>query len=75
MRDERLNETLFTSVVHARFVLVAWRHDYIAARRPFPGDIAARGGGLDSKLDGKTSAEIANHQTTIMKAPDPTFDW
>ncbi len=28
LRDECLNETLFTSLAHARFVLDAWRHDY-----------------------------------------------
>ncbi len=28
LRDECLNETLFTSVTHARAVLAAWRHDY-----------------------------------------------
>ena len=28
LRDECLNETLFTSLAHARFVLAAWRHDY-----------------------------------------------
>ncbi|NIJ15292.1 transposase InsO family protein [Sphingobium vermicomposti] len=28
LRDECLNETLFTSLPHPRFVLDAWRHDY-----------------------------------------------
>ena len=28
MRDELLNETLFTSLAHARQVLADWRHDY-----------------------------------------------
>ena len=28
LRDECQGETLFTSLVHARFVLMAWRHDY-----------------------------------------------
>ncbi|WP_163484567.1 integrase core domain-containing protein, partial [Escherichia coli] len=28
LRDECLNETLFTSLAHARFVLAAWQHDY-----------------------------------------------
>ena len=27
LRDERLNETLFTSLPQARSVLAAWRHD------------------------------------------------
>jgi putative transposase len=32
LRDEYLNETLFTSLGHARFVLAAWRHDYNTVR-------------------------------------------
>jgi putative transposase len=36
LRDECLNETLFTSLVHARAVLVEWRHDYKrASQHPF----------------------------------------
>ena len=46
LRDECLNETLFTSLPHARFVLDAWRHDYNHVRP-------------HSKLGGKTPAEIA----------------
>jgi putative transposase len=46
LRDECLNETLFTSLAHARFVLAAWRHDYNHVRP-------------HSKLGGKTPAEIA----------------
>jgi putative transposase len=46
LRDECLNETLFTSLAHARFVLDAWRHDYNHVRP-------------HSKLAGKTPAEIA----------------
>ena len=32
LRDELLNETLFTSLVHARVALAAWRHDYNMVR-------------------------------------------
>ena len=46
LRDECLNETLFTSLPHARFVLHAWRHDYNHVRP-------------HSKLGRKTPAEIA----------------
>jgi putative transposase len=46
LRDECLNETLFTSMAHARFVLTAWRHDYNMIRP-------------HSKLGGRTPAEIA----------------
>ena len=33
LRDECLNETIFTSLAHARQVLAAWRHDYNHYRR------------------------------------------
>ncbi|GLK46984.1 hypothetical protein GCM10017612_49060 [Novosphingobium resinovorum] len=46
LRDECLNETLFTSLPHARFVLDAWRHDYNYVRP-------------HSKLGGRTPAEKA----------------
>jgi len=32
LRDELLNETLFTSLIHARAVLAAWKHDYNTSR-------------------------------------------
>ena len=32
LRDELLNETLFTSLVHARVALAAWRNDYNTVR-------------------------------------------
>jgi len=47
LRDECLNETLFTSLAHARYMLAAWRHDYNTIRP-------------HSKLGGKTPAEIAD---------------
>ncbi len=34
LRDQCLNETLVTSLPHARFVLDAWRHDYNHVRPP-----------------------------------------
>ena len=46
LRDECLNETLFTSLPHARFVLDAWRDDYNHVRP-------------HSKLGGRTPAEKA----------------
>ena len=46
LRDECLNETLFTSLPHARAVLAAWRHDYNTVRP-------------HSQLGGRTPAEIA----------------
>lgn len=33
LRDECLNETLFTSLARARFVFDAWRHDYNHVRQ------------------------------------------
>ena len=32
LRDELLNETLFTSLAHARAMLAAWKHDYNTSR-------------------------------------------
>lgn len=32
LRDELLNETLFTSLAHARALLEAWKHDYNTVR-------------------------------------------
>ena len=49
LRDECLNETLFTSLAHARFVLDAWRYDYNHVRP-------------HSKLGGRTPAEIAGQR-------------
>ncbi|MXO92596.1 IS3 family transposase [Erythrobacter arachoides] len=49
LRDECLNETLFTSLAHARFVLAAWQQDYNTVRP-------------HSKLGGKTPAEIAGQR-------------
>ncbi|AHE54158.1 hypothetical protein NX02_12285 [Sphingomonas sanxanigenens DSM 19645 = NX02] len=46
LRDESLNETLYTSLAHARFVLAAWRHYYNHVRP-------------HSKLGGGIPAEIA----------------
>ena len=48
LRDECLNETLFTSLSHARVVLAAWRHDYNTVRP-------------HSQLGGRTAAQIAGH--------------
>jgi len=51
LRDECLNETLFTSLPHARAVLAAWRDDYNHVR-PHSG------------LNGATPAEAAARATT-----------
>ncbi len=52
IRDECLNETLFTSLRHARMVLGAWRQDYNTVRP-------------HSKLGGMTPAEFAAIISTI----------
>jgi putative transposase len=49
LRDECLNETLFTSLAQARAILAAWQHDYNTVRP-------------HSKLGGRTPAEIAGQQ-------------
>ena len=46
LRDECLNETLFTTLAHARAELADWQHDYNMVRP-------------HSKLGGRTPAEIA----------------
>jgi len=51
LRDECLNETLFTSLPHARAVLAAWRDDYNHVR-PHSG------------LHGATPAEVAARAAT-----------
>ena len=50
---ECLNETLFTSIAHARAVLAAWRQDYNTIRP-------------HSKLGGLTPPEIAVAITSII---------
>ena len=57
LRDECLNETLFTSLAHARSILTAWKHDYNTVRP-------------HSKLGGRTPAEIAG-QRGWGHAPNP----
>jgi putative transposase len=57
LRDECLNETLFTSMQHARAVLAAWRQDYNTIRP-------------HSKLGGRTPAQIAG-QRGWGHAPNP----
>jgi putative transposase len=57
LRDECLNETLFTSMQHARAVLAAWRQDYNTIRP-------------HSKLGGRTPARIAG-QRVRGHAPKP----
>lgn len=75
LRDEYLNETLFTSMAHAISRWPPWRHDYNYIRP-------------HSNLGGRTPAEIAgqrawehapkslaSHQPTIIKERDSTSDW
>ena len=57
LRDECLNETLFTSMPQARAVLATWRQDYNTIRP-------------HSKLGGRTPAEIAG-QRVWGHAPNP----
>ncbi|WP_143217039.1 integrase core domain-containing protein, partial [Acetobacter indonesiensis] len=49
LRDEGLNETLFTSLSHARQALADWREDYNTVRP-------------HSQLDGRTPDQIARHK-------------
>jgi putative transposase len=57
LRDECLNETLFSSLRHARSVLAIWQHDYNAIR-PHPFNHGAENGetlGLSGTKTGSTS--------------------
>lgn len=59
LRDECLNETLFTSLAHARFVLMAWRHDYNHVRP-------------HSKLGGRTRPPRSMAAFGFISAPEFT---
>ena len=56
LRDECLNETLFSSLRHARIVLAAWRHDYNHVRP-------------HSALDGKSPIEAKKTKASWGHAP------
>jgi putative transposase len=56
LRDELLNETLFTSLVHARAMLAAWKQDYNTSR-PHSG------------LGWLTPSEFANHNALCKQWP------
>ncbi|WP_261310415.1 integrase core domain-containing protein, partial [Gluconacetobacter entanii] len=56
LRDECLNETLFTSLTHARQILADWREDYNTVRP-------------HSQLDGRTPDQVAR-QASRGHAPE-----
>jgi putative transposase len=58
LRDECLNETLFTSLRHARQVLEAWRADYNSIRP-------------HSALKGMTPPDFAKHTTKTIQPEEP----
>lgn len=75
LRDECLNETLFTSLIHARAELAEWQNDHNMVRP-------------HSKLGGHTPAEIAkqavsgmprhclsSHQPSAKQWKDSTSEW
>ena len=69
LRDECLNETLFTSVNHARAVLAAWRGDYNHVRPTLPSPpISGIKGRLDSSFDRTQSGEQVSHHVSVTKA-------
>ena len=55
LRDECLNETLFSSLAHARSVLAAWQHDY--------GQATLQTGREDSRRDRRPTCLGACPQT------------
>ena len=66
LRDECLNETLFTSLAHARFVL-----DALAVR------LQPRQAALETRREHprRDRRTLPSHQPTIMKESDSTSDW
>jgi putative transposase len=60
LRDECLNETLFTSLRHARQVLEAWRRDYNTIRP-------------HSALKGMTPTDFAKHTTRRLQSEGATL--
>ena len=56
LRDEFLNETVFSSLAEARIMLAAWRHDYNTARP-------------HSRLGWLTPSEFANHNARCKQWP------
>ena len=59
LRDECLDETIFTSLIQARSVIAAWRHDYHYQRD-------------HSGLGSNTPAERAAHQRPSKRAAGST---
>lgn len=60
LRDECLNETLFTSLRHARQVLEAWRRNYNTIRP-------------HSALKGMTPTDFAKHTTRRLQSEGATL--
>ncbi|GAC89533.1 hypothetical protein NBRC3255_3194 [Gluconobacter thailandicus NBRC 3255] len=75
LRDECLNETLFTSLSHARQVLADWQEDYNTVR-PLPSWMA---GHLirssDKGLGGMPPRPLLSHQPQAIKTGNSPFDW
>ena len=65
MRDELLNETLFTSLAHARAIIAAWVHDYTARPHSSRGYAtpAAFAAEIEKQRPGLARA-VALHQNT-----------
>jgi hypothetical protein len=75
LRDEWLNETLFTSLARARFVLNAWQHDYNLVRphlKPGGRTPAEKAG---EPVRGHAPDRSSASQPIIMNKPVFTPDW
>ena len=74
MRDELLNETLFTSLAHAREKIAAWSHDYNTGRpHSSLGYTTPAAFAADLKKQGAASLRIAGgYATQLLASPAPT---
>src|SRR3546814_13600109 len=67
LRDELLNETLFTSLAQARVVLATWQHDYNPIRpHSAPGNLAPETSS-EERRGGKECVRTCTHRW----APSP----
>ena len=75
LRDECLNETLFTSVAHARAELADWQHDYNTVRPH-----SKLGGRTPPRSQNKQCRAMPRHclsslQPSVKQCKDSTSDW
>ncbi|MCP5365670.1 MAG: transposase [Hyphomicrobiales bacterium] len=73
LRDERLNETLFTSLAHAHYMLMAWRFEYNQVR-PYSKLGGSPPGPPTNGSGGMPPEPLPSLQPTIIKESKSTSD-